>query len=506
MICKSCGFDNPVGMNYCGRCSRPLSDLPSGVVTYLFTDIEGSTPLWARYPERMGPVLVRHDALLTAAIEAHGGSVVRSRGEDDSFFAVFVRAGDATAAACAMQQAILGEPWPADLDIKVRMALHTGESELRDHDYYGAVVNRAARLRSIAHGGQVVLSQATFELVQDALPDGVTLRDMGSHRLKGIDRPEQVFQMLHANLPSEFPPLVSLDTVRHALPTQLTRFIGRDEEIREVAGLLPTARLVTLAGAGGSGKTRLSQEIGATVMDDYAGGVWFVGLVDVADANMLRSHVAKVFDVGEDALHGFLQAKPVLIILDNCEHLIAGATSLAQWLLTSPGVSLIATSREPLGLPGERMFQVPPLPIPAEGDLGVVLDDCPSVQLFVDRAQAAKPGFELTSANASAVNQIVRRVDEIPLAIELAASRVKLLQPAEIAARLDDIFKILTGGGQPRCRTTRRWSARSTGATTCWTKTSAGCFVDCRCSGVGSRWRRARRSAGWMTSLRRWTR
>ncbi|MBP63418.1 MAG: hypothetical protein CMJ62_17995 [Planctomycetaceae bacterium] len=449
MICTSCGFDNPEGMNFCGRCSTPLSYLPTGIITYLFTDVEGSTQPWQQYSDRMSELLTRHDALITAIVEEHGGMVVRSRGEGDSLFAVFVRARDGVAAACAIQLAILKEPWPLNLSIKVRMALHTGESELREHDYYGPVVNRCARLRGIAHGGQVVLSQVTAELVQDALGEGVTLQDMGAHRLRGMERPEQVFQLLHPGLPSDFPALESLDaqeSPRHNLPAQLTSFIGRDEEIGEVAGLLSSARLVTLAGAGGSGKTRLSQEIGASVIDDYADGVWFIGLAALSDQNMLRPIVAETFDVGEDALHGFLQGKSILIILDNCEHLIAGAATLVQWLLSSPSISVIATSREPLNLAGERMFQVPPLPVPVDSAAHEILTDCPSVQLFQERARAAKPDFELMANNAAAVNQIVRRLDGIPLAIELAASRVKLMQPAGIASRLDDSFKILSGG------------------------------------------------------------
>ena len=193
MICTSCGFDNPDGMNFCGRCSTPLSYVPTGVIIYLFTDLEGSTQLWQQFPEQMSGMLTRHDSLITSVVEEYGGMVVRSRGEGDSLFAVFVRARDTAAAACSIQRAILSEPWPSDLTIKVRMALHTGESELREHDYYGPVVNRCARLRSIAHGGQVVLSQATSELVQDALPEGLAPRDMGTHRLRGIERPEQVF-------------------------------------------------------------------------------------------------------------------------------------------------------------------------------------------------------------------------------------------------------------------------------------------------------------------------
>lgn len=237
----------------------------------------------------------------------------------------------------------------------------------------------------------------------------------------------------------------SLDEHRHNLPVQLTSFIGWEEEIAEVAGLLSTARLITLAGAGGTGEDK-AQEIGATVIENYADGVWFVGLAPLSDPKMLQSHAAEIFDVGEAALHGFLQGKSILIILDNCEHLMVGAASLVQWLLSSPGVSVIATSREPLNLMGERMFQVPPLPVPVTAAIDDILVDCPSVQFFLEQARAAKADFELTAGNAGSVNQIVRRLDGIPLAIELAESRMKMMQTAQIASRLDDSFKILTGG------------------------------------------------------------
>ena len=422
------------------------SELPTGLITYLFTDVEGSTRLWQQYPHEMKNVMARHDSLLTSVVEENGGAVVRPRGEGDSIFAVFARATDAVGAACAAQQLLLREAWPEGIAINVRMALHTGESELREHDYYGSAVNRCARLRAIAHGGQVLLSQATVQLAQDTLPEEVSLRDMGSHRLKDLQRPEQVFQLIHPDLPADFPDLKSLDSHPHNLPVQLTSFIGREEEIGEVAGLLSTVRLVTLAGAGGSGKTRLAQEIGASIIEDYPDGVWFIGLASLSDPKMLRPHFADTFNVGEDALYGFLQRKSMLVILDNCEHLLAGAASLVQWLLSCPGVTVIATSREALNLAGERTFQVPPLPIPEDNADQDMLAGSPSVQLFLDRARAAKPAFELTAGNAVSVNQIVRRLDGIPLAIELAASRVKLLQPAEIASRLDECFKILTGG------------------------------------------------------------
>jgi len=249
-----------------------MPDLPTGTITYLFTDVEGSTPLWQQHPDEMRDVMARHDSLLISAVEANGGTVVRPRGEGDSIFAVFQRATDAVGAACAAQQHLLRETWPEDIAINVRMALHTGESELRDHDYYGNAVNRCARIRSIAHGGQILISEATAQLVRDDLSGEISLRELGAHRLKDLQRPEQVFQLIHPELPPDFPALKSLDAHPHNLPVQLTSFIGREGEIHEVSGLLATARLVTLVGAGGSGKTRLAQEIGASVIEDYRGG------------------------------------------------------------------------------------------------------------------------------------------------------------------------------------------------------------------------------------------
>ena len=423
-----------------------MPDLPTGTITYLFTDVEGSTPLWQQHPDEMRSVMARHDSLITSTVEANGGTVVRPRGEGDSIFAVFLRASDAVGASCEAQQLLLRESWPADISLHVRMAMHTGESELREHDYYGNAVNRCARLRSIAHGGQILISEATVQLVRDDLSGETGLRDLGAHRLKDLQRPEQVFKVLHPDLPADFPALKSLDAHPHNLPVQLTSFIGREEEIVEVGVLLSTARLVTLAGTGGSGKRRLAQEIGASVIEDYPDGVWFIGLATLTDPKMLRPHVADTFNVGEDALSGFLQGKSILVILDNCEHLIVGAGSLVQWLLSSPGVTVIATSREALNLAGERTFQVPPLSIPVQEAAQDIMTGCPSVDLFIERAQSANPSFQLTASNAVSVNQIVRRIDGIPLAIELAAARVKLLQPSEIASRLDESFKLLKGG------------------------------------------------------------
>ncbi len=390
--------------------------------------------------------MARHDSLITSTVKASGGTVVRPRGEGDSIFAVFLRASDAVEASCSAQRLLLQESWPEGIAINVRMALHTGESELRDHDYYGNAVNRCARLRSIAHGGQILVSEATAQLVRDDLSGDIELRGLGSHRLKDLQRPEHVFQLIHPDLPADFPTLKSLNAHPHNLPVQLTSFIGRQEEIDEINGLLASARLVTVVGAGGSGKTRLAQEIGASVIENYPDGVWFIGLATLADPKMLRPHVADTFSVGEDALSGFLQGKSILVILDNCEHLIVGAGSLVQWLLSAQGVNVIATSREALNLVGERTFQVPPLPIPVQEAAQNIMTGCPSVDLFIERAKSANPSFQLTISNAVSINQIVRRIDGIPLAIELAAARVKLLQPSEIASRLEESFKLLKGG------------------------------------------------------------
>ena len=275
-----------------------MTDLPSGTITYLFTDVEGSTPLWQQHPDEMRSVMARHDTLLTSTVEANGGTVVRPRGKGDSIFAVFLRASDAVGASCSAQQLLLQENWPEGIAINVRMALHTGESELRDHDYYGNAVNRCARLRSIAHSGQILISEATAQLVRDDLSGEIDLRDLGSHRLKDLQRPEQVFQLIHPDLPTDFPALKSLDAHPHNLPVQLTSFIGRQEEIDEVNRLLASARLVTLTGAGGSGKTRLAQEIGASVIEEFPDGVWFIGLANLSDEKVLRPHVADTFQRG----------------------------------------------------------------------------------------------------------------------------------------------------------------------------------------------------------------
>jgi predicted ATPase/class 3 adenylate cyclase len=446
-----------------------LPDQPTGTVTFLFTDIEGSTRLWEQHPESMGRALARHDALLTEQIEQHGGHVVRSRGEGDSFFAVFARATDALAAVCALQQALLTELWPDDgAPLRVRAALHTGEAEWRQKDYYGAAVNRCARLRAVAHGGQTLVSAATQELVRDQLPAGASLRDLGSHRLKDLQHPEQLFQLLHPALPADFPPLRSLAAFAHNLPVQLTRFIGREKEMAEVKRLLAASRLLTLTGSGGCGKTRLALQVAAEVLEEYPDGVWLVELAALADPALVVQLVVSALGICEEpsrpliqTLMDYLRSKQLLLVMDNCEHLLTACASLADTLLRScPHLRLLASSREGLGIAGEQTYRVPSLSVPDLQQLPSPegLQEFEAVQLFAARAALSQPAFAVTAANAPAVVQVCQRLDGIPLAIELAAARVKALPVEKIAERLDDRFRLLTGGSRtalPRQQTLR---------------------------------------------------
>jgi class 3 adenylate cyclase len=274
--------------------------LPIGTVTFLFTDIEGSTRLWEQHPAAMRHALTRHNTLLSHGIQQHGGIVVKSRGEGDSFFAVFSQASVALAAACSLQQVLLAEPWPADTPLRVRMALHTGEADLHEGDYFGPTVNRCARLRAVAHGGQILLSRMACAAAQDALPAGTGLQDLGSHRLKDLQQPEQLFQLLHPSLPADFPLLRSLAAFAHNLPVQLTRFIGREREIAEVKRLLTASHLLTLTGSGGCGKTRLALQVAADVLEEFPDGVWLVDLAPLADPARVPQTVASALGVREE--------------------------------------------------------------------------------------------------------------------------------------------------------------------------------------------------------------
>ncbi len=448
--------------------------LPTGTVTFLFTDIEGSTQLWELYPTAMQQALARHDTAVEASIERHGGTLVRPRGEGDSRFAVFARATDAVAAACALQRVLLAEPWPTPAAIRVRIALHTGEADLREDDYYGSTVNRCARLRGIAHGGQTLLSLATTELVRDGLPEGVSLRPLGAYRLRDLQRPEQVFQLLHPDLPADYPPLNSLDAYLHNLPVQLTSFIGRAREIAEVKRLLSTARNLTLMGAGGSGKTRLALQVAAELLEVFADGIWFVELAAIADPALVPQTVAEALAVREEPGHPLtetlvadLRPKSLLLLLDNCEHLISACAQLVDVLLRRcPKLRILATSRQALGLFGELAWSVPPMALPAPRQQPDVetLTQSEAARLFIERAVAALPTFRVTNQNASAVAQICQRLDGIPLAIELAAARIKLLPPGALLGRLESRLRLLTGGArnlplrQQTMRNTIAWS------------------------------------------------
>lgn len=445
-----------------------MSDLPSGTVTFLLTDVEGSARLWEQCPAPMREAMARHDALVEACVERCGGTVVRPRGEGDSRFAVFARATDSVAAVCALQQVFVAEHWPTLVPVRIRMALHTGEGELREGDYYGPAPNRCARLRGLAHGGQILVSAATAELARDALPEGVSLRSLGMHRLKDLQRPEEVFQLLHPELPADFPALRSLDALPHNLPVQLSSFVGREREMAEVKHLLAKTRLLTLTGAGGCGKTRLALQVAAELLGDYPDGVWLVDLAPLTDPALVPQSVANVLDVREqpghaltETLQHYLQTKSLLLILDSCEHLIAECAQLASALLSSsPSLRILVTSREALNIVGETTWRVPSLAVPDVQPLPVIeqLVFYEAVQLFVDRASLSQPTFTLSLQNARWVVQVCRQLDGIPLAIELAAMRVKVLTVEQIAERLNDRFRVLTAGSRialPRHRTLR---------------------------------------------------
>jgi predicted ATPase/DNA-binding CsgD family transcriptional regulator len=436
-----------------------MAELPSGTVTFLYTDIEGSTALWEQHPQAMRAAVARHETLLRDAIAAQHGHVFRTAG--DGLCAAFITAPEAITTALAAQQALQGAAWGAT-PLRVRMALHTGAVEVRAGDYVGATLNRLARLLAAAHGGQVLLSSAVHELVRDQVPPTAGLRDLGEHRLRDLVQPEHVYQLLHPDLPADFPTLRTLDTYPHNLPLQLTSFVGREQEMTEVTRLLTTTRLLTLTGTGGCGKTRLALQVAAELGDAYPDGVWLVELAPLADPDLVPQTVATVLGVREQpgqpmltTLVAALKAKQIVVMLDNCEHLLDASAYLAEALLRGcPGVRVLATSRELLGVAGEIAWRVPSLPVPDTAHLPSfdVVGRYEAVQLFVERATAVQTTFAVTAHNAAALAQVCRRLDGIPLAIELAAARVTALSAEQIAARLDDRFRLLTGGRRTAMR------------------------------------------------------
>jgi predicted ATPase/class 3 adenylate cyclase len=431
------------------------ADLPAGTVTFLLTDIEGSTRLWETVPEAMEVALERHNRLLTGVIEEHGGVVVTSRGEGDSFFAVFPSAVAAVEAAGACQLALNAEPWSAGASLRVRMGLHSGEARLRGSDHIDhAPINRCARVKAAGHGGQVLVTKTTHDLVSGRLGGGLGLKRLGEFRLRDLTEPEVVYQLTHAELPADFPPLNTLSERTSNLPLQVSSFIGRARELEQTAAALGEARVVTLTGPGGVGKTRLALQVAGQVLPRFGDGAWLCELAPIRDPAGVDDAVAAVFSLTalagqstREALVEFLRRKELLLVLDNCEHLIEAAAALTGSLTRScERLVILATSREALGIEGERLVLVPPLGTPGvDADLAAITQ-AEAVRLFADRAAAVKPGFAVTAENAAAVAAVVQRLDGIALAIELAAARVPAMTPAELARRLERSFAVLAAG------------------------------------------------------------
>jgi len=434
-----------------------MAALPTGTVTFLFTDIEGSTRLATELAERWPPILARHHALMREAISAHEGVEVMTEG--DAFFVVFPAPAAAVAAAADAQRLLEHEAWPAGGEVHVRMGMHTGEAMLGGDNYVGLDVHRAARVASAGHGGQVLISDTTRALVDRALPDGVELKDLGSHRLKDLPTPEHIYQLVIGGLQADFPPIRSLDARPNNLPMPVTTFVGRERQIGEIKARLAVSRLLTLTGPGGTGKTRLSIRVAEELLDEYRDGCWFVALDALRDADLVPSAIASALGVrvpGDrpalDALNAWLAEKQLLLVLDNFEQITAAAPLIGQMLAAAPGLRVLATSRIPLHIYGENEYAVPPLATVAELRAAAHdperLSTYEAVRLFIERALGAKSDFTVNNANAPAVAEICARLDGLPLAIELAAARVKLLTPDQILARLESNLGVLATSAQ----------------------------------------------------------
>jgi predicted ATPase/class 3 adenylate cyclase/DNA-binding CsgD family transcriptional regulator len=443
--------------------------LPAGTVTFLLSDLEGSTRLWQDEPEGMARAVPEHYALLQEAVARHGGARPVEQGEGDSIVAAFSRGSDAAAAALEIQRCMRTHEWPEGPDLRVRVALHTAEAQLRDEgNYFGLALSRCARLRELAHGGQVLVSRATHDLVVDRLPTGARLADRGVHRLRDLGRPEHVHELMDDDDPQEFPALRSLDELPNNLPDQLTSFVGRVGELREIQTALDGTRLLTLTGAGGCGKTRLALQTAADTVDRYLDGSWWVELAPLVASEQIGPALAAALGVrplpGQTALDAavsHLTGRCALLVLDNCEHLLEASAATAEAVLRAgPAVVVLATSRAPLGVAGETNWRVPSLSLPAERAHEPVeaLAQSDAVRLFIERALKVRPNFAITNDNAPSVAGICHALDGIPLAIELAAARVRLMAVEEIAAALTDRFRLLTGGTRnalPRQQTLR---------------------------------------------------
>jgi predicted ATPase/class 3 adenylate cyclase len=415
--------------------------LPSGTVTFLFTDIQGSTRLWEEHPSAMQRALARHDEILSRTIAAHGGRVVKTTG--DGVHAVFETAVAGALAALDAQLALVTEPWDVSAPLRVRMGLHTGTAELRDSDYYGSALNRAARIMSAAHGGQVVVSEVTEQLVRDGLPADVVVVSLGEHQLRDLAAPMQVFQLSRPGLPTDFPPLVSLNAYEGNLPVQRTSFVGRARELDRVGSLLQERRLLTLTGVGGVGKTRLALQVASDAPARFAGGTWLIELartgLPAAVPSVAATALGAVPQAGltdTEVVCDHLRTARAILVLDNCEHVLDAAAEFTEAVLDRcPGVVVVATSREPLDVAGEQVVPVRPLDHATD-----------AIALFVERARGADPEFDLGADSQASVEEICRRLDGVPLAVELAAAHVDTMDVTEIAARLDDRFRLLASG------------------------------------------------------------
>ena len=432
-----------------------MPELPSGTVTFLFTDIEGSTKLMQQLGDAYVQAQVDHHAILREAFQSRKGAELRTEG--DSFFCVFHGALDACSAAADAQRGFASHKWPDGGQIRVRIGLHTGEAPLVGDEYIGLDVHRAARVAGAAHGGQVLLSETTRALVEESLPKDLKLKDLGLHRLKDLARSERLYQLVVAGLPADFPPPRTLDARPNNLPEQLTSFVGREAQIADIRELLDRTRLVTLTGPGGTGKTRLALQIAAETLTHYRDGAFFVDLSEITDPALVPAVIAEAQGVLEapgvsiiEGLRAHLRDRELLLVVDNLEQVVSAAPLLEQLLTAAPKVKVLATSRAVLSLRGEHEYPVPPLqpPDPNQKLDPAVLNRFEAVRLFTERAQAVQPRFRLTVENAQAVAQITARLDGLPLAIELAATRTKILAPEQLLPRLQQSLALLTSGAR----------------------------------------------------------
>ena len=455
--------------NEAGQKRTIMRALPTGTVTLLFTDVEGSTLLLQQLGERYAHVLSECRDLLRTTFSEHHGHEVDTQG--DAFFVVFARASDAIAAVVAIQRALVAHTWQNGTAVSVRIGLHTGEPTRTAEGYIGLDVHQAARIMSVGHGGQVLLSQTTRELVKHNLPDRVSLRDLGEHRLKDLQRPAHLYQLIIADLPADFPPLKTLDNSSNNLPIQPTSLIGREKELEALLHLLrrEEVRLLTLTGPGGIGKTRLGLQVAAELSDLFADGVYFVNLAPLSDPAFVVPTLAQTLDIKEiagkpllDLLKAYLRDTHILLLLDNFEQVASAAVLVTDLLAACPHLKVIVTSRAVLHVRGEQEFPVPPLAVPDPKRLPdlVALSQYGAVELFLSRAQAVEPEFQLNKTNAPAIAEICVCLDGLPLAIELAAARIKLLPPQALLARLSQRLAMLTSG--PRDAPARQQTLRNT--------------------------------------------